>query len=217
MGWSHREYLSATRIFGCSTCRTHLATIDAMVSRVSINCASWGSPIFISSHTRHSMASTAAPTSLTKCEQCRARSSAPRTDIGPRVNVYATDPQERQMTTGVHIVRDIHCVKCHTILGWKYVSQRIDHCPWSLSKMCDVGSGVRGFSKVQGGQVHPGACAAGRRSVNACWHFCAPFSIGPTKTPLGCLGCLLPWTSVAAPALVPHCPTILRPPLSFYP
>jgi len=36
------------------------------------------------------------------------------------VNIYAGEPQERPMTTGLHIVRDIHCVKCERILGWKY-------------------------------------------------------------------------------------------------
>jgi len=29
---------------------------------------------------------------------------------------------ERQMTTGLHIVRDIFCLKCKTQIGWKYVS-----------------------------------------------------------------------------------------------
>jgi len=33
MGQSHREYLVGQRIFGCSACRTHLATIDSMISR----------------------------------------------------------------------------------------------------------------------------------------------------------------------------------------
>ncbi|OAV90222.1 hypothetical protein PTTG_00711 [Puccinia triticina 1-1 BBBD Race 1] len=33
MGLQHREFLSGSRIFGCSTCRTHLATIDHMISR----------------------------------------------------------------------------------------------------------------------------------------------------------------------------------------
>jgi len=84
MGWVHREYLSATRIFGCLTCRTHLATIDAMVSRA-----------FNGQHGRAYL-------------------------FDQVVNIYATDPQERQMTTGVHIVRDIHCIKCHQTLGWKY-------------------------------------------------------------------------------------------------
>ncbi|MBW0519776.1 hypothetical protein O181_059491 [Austropuccinia psidii MF-1] len=33
MGLRYREFLSSTRVFGCSTCRTHLATIDDMLSR----------------------------------------------------------------------------------------------------------------------------------------------------------------------------------------
>ena len=38
-----------------------------------------------------------------------------------RVNVVEGDPMDRQMTTGNHTVRDIHCCKCGTTLGWKYV------------------------------------------------------------------------------------------------
>ena len=34
MGMSYRRYLSGERIYGCSTCRTHLATIHSMMSRV---------------------------------------------------------------------------------------------------------------------------------------------------------------------------------------
>ncbi|OBZ79008.1 hypothetical protein A0H81_00536 [Grifola frondosa] len=33
MGMSYRRYLSGARIYGCSTCRTHLATIHSMISR----------------------------------------------------------------------------------------------------------------------------------------------------------------------------------------
>ncbi|VDB99280.1 unnamed protein product [Peniophora sp. CBMAI 1063] len=36
------------------------------------------------------------------------------------VNVLEGEPVERQMTTGNHIVRDIQCVKCYAVLGWKY-------------------------------------------------------------------------------------------------
>lgn len=34
MGMSYRRYLSGARIYGCSSCRTHLATIHSMISRV---------------------------------------------------------------------------------------------------------------------------------------------------------------------------------------
>ncbi|KAG5648183.1 hypothetical protein DXG03_006138 [Asterophora parasitica] len=33
MGMSYRRYLSGERIYGCSTCKTHLATIHSMMSR----------------------------------------------------------------------------------------------------------------------------------------------------------------------------------------
>ncbi|KAH9937460.1 Yippee/Mis18 [Fomitopsis serialis] len=35
MGMSYRRYLNGARIYGCSTCKTHLATIHSMISRVS--------------------------------------------------------------------------------------------------------------------------------------------------------------------------------------
>lgn len=34
MGMSYRRYLNGERIYGCSTCKTHLATIHSMISRV---------------------------------------------------------------------------------------------------------------------------------------------------------------------------------------
>lgn len=37
------------------------------------------------------------------------------------VNVIEGEPNDRQMTTGNHTVRDIYCVKCGQTLGWKYV------------------------------------------------------------------------------------------------
>lgn len=36
------------------------------------------------------------------------------------VNVTESDPNERNMTTGRHIVRDIHCTQCKETVGWKY-------------------------------------------------------------------------------------------------
>jgi len=37
------------------------------------------------------------------------------------VNVTTGEASERQMTTGKHVVRDIFCVRCGELLGWKYV------------------------------------------------------------------------------------------------
>ena len=47
-----------------------------------------------------------------------------------RVNVIEGEPNDRQMTTGNHTVRDIYCCKCKTILGWKYVSVLFAFAPF---------------------------------------------------------------------------------------
>ncbi|KAI9209737.1 yippee zinc-binding/DNA-binding /Mis18, centromere assembly-domain-containing protein [Polychytrium aggregatum] len=36
------------------------------------------------------------------------------------INIYEGELSERSMTTGVHVVRDIYCVCCSSIIGWKY-------------------------------------------------------------------------------------------------
>ncbi|ORX58879.1 yippee-like protein, partial [Hesseltinella vesiculosa] len=42
------------------------------------------------------------------------------------VNVVAGEAKERTMTTGVHVVQDISCCRCKTVLGWTYV-KAFDH------------------------------------------------------------------------------------------
>ena len=46
------------------------------------------------------------------------------------MNVTEGEPSERTMTTGNHTVRDIFCVKCGTVLGWKYVRRRLRLLPF---------------------------------------------------------------------------------------
>ncbi|KAL3650254.1 hypothetical protein CASFOL_006657 [Castilleja foliolosa] len=38
------------------------------------------------------------------------------------VNVTHGEKEERQMMTGSHIVEDLFCVQCGSIIGWKYES-----------------------------------------------------------------------------------------------
>lgn len=45
----------------------------------------------------------------------------PYDELTLRVNIYTGDPEERNMRTGRHTVRDVYCEVCHTVLGWKYV------------------------------------------------------------------------------------------------
>jgi hypothetical protein len=70
------------------------------------------------------MASTDVLICLTKCKTRPKHRQVVRllTEELRRVNVIEGEPNDRQMTTGNHTVRDIYCCKCGTILGWKYVS-----------------------------------------------------------------------------------------------
>lgn len=45
-------------------------------------------------------------------------------------NITLGDAEDRHMTTGLHTVRDIFCVKCNSVLGWKYVSINKANSPY---------------------------------------------------------------------------------------
>lgn len=47
MGMKYRRYLAGERIYGCSKCKTHLATIHSMISRVSVPGVSPASPLSV--------------------------------------------------------------------------------------------------------------------------------------------------------------------------
>jgi hypothetical protein len=36
------------------------------------------------------------------------------------VNVYLGPNETRVLVTGMHVVADINCIECHSLLGWKY-------------------------------------------------------------------------------------------------
>ena len=36
------------------------------------------------------------------------------------VNVFGGISRERQMTTGLHVVKDVFCIGCRQLLGWQY-------------------------------------------------------------------------------------------------
>jgi hypothetical protein len=65
------------------------------------------------------------PTSLGMCESLLSLGSAGSCPLMHRliirVNVREGEASERPMTTGLHIVRDIFCIKCDANVGWKYV------------------------------------------------------------------------------------------------
>jgi hypothetical protein len=123
MGMSYRQYLSGPRIYGCSACKTHLASISSMISRVS-------HVLVMLKRYAHTLGlgipwPAWAGLSL-RGGVCDHLSSSPCFDplltTSYSVNVVEGEPIDRQMTTGNHTVRDISCCKCGTTLGWKYVS-----------------------------------------------------------------------------------------------
>jgi len=84
MGLAYNTYLSSSKIYGCKSCKAHLANHDDIISRN-----------FRGQHGKAYL-------------------------FDSVVNVEAGDPNERSMTTGRHIVRDICCRQCKETVGWKY-------------------------------------------------------------------------------------------------
>ena len=146
--------LSGERNFGCSTCKTHLATIHSLISRVSSlssspsllyftllwilgfqwptwSCISFWLRVSIHYHKVQSLQLTAY--------------------YFRRVNVVEGEPYDVPMTTGNHTIRDIYCYKCGTTLGRKYVNApSISPTPEFTE---NVGQGVRTVAEVQGRQI----------------------------------------------------------------
>ena len=53
------------------------------------------------------------------------------------INVSAGPEEEREMLTGVHVVRDIYCISCQSNVGWKYVRPHaLPRLPPSLARSC---------------------------------------------------------------------------------
>ncbi|KAI9319654.1 Yippee/Mis18 [Dichotomocladium elegans] len=50
------------------------------------------------------------------------------------VNITEGKAEDRSMTTGVHNVKDIACVKCGTVLGWIYVKAYADNNKYKEGK-----------------------------------------------------------------------------------
>jgi hypothetical protein len=111
MGLAYNTYLNSNKIYGCKTCKAHLANHEDIISRVSYNL-----------HNPAHIVIWPEPEGLTD-------TSRPQNFRGQHgkaylfntvVNIDAGEPSERSMTTGRHIVRDIACKQCKETVGWKY-------------------------------------------------------------------------------------------------
>lgn len=100
------------------------------------------------------------------------------------LNVTCGLPEDRSMTTGLHTVRDLRCVRCNAYLGWKYVSQARLFSPWNLQVLTGPlfclrcsGQGLRALAEVQGRSISwsprgalllPLACSLARLATDTC-------------------------------------------------
>ncbi|KAL2130951.1 hypothetical protein VTI74DRAFT_5734 [Chaetomium olivicolor] len=102
----------------CGSCSTDLAFRDQIISK--------------GFHGRHGRAYLVSPPSSVSTPSCPrspalnevttawSYSTSP-TDL---VNVKVGKAEKRELVTGQHIVADISCVTCGTVVGWKYVDAR---------------------------------------------------------------------------------------------
>lgn len=52
------------------------------------------------------------------------------------INVKVGDEQRKQMTTGQHIVRDVLCLDCNNVLGWRYEKAMEESQRYKEGKYC---------------------------------------------------------------------------------
>lgn len=94
MGRLHLQYLEdGTRKYACKECLAGLHGGSSIVHLAAVNDL-----LSKSFHSRH----------------------GPAYLFNAAVNVTLGSREEREMTTGRHVVRDLFCVSCNTNLGWRY-------------------------------------------------------------------------------------------------
>ena len=119
MGLVYNTYLNSDKIFGCKHCKTHLASHDAIISRVRSPLP----PLFSESRPLPDAATSPPQPNLLTLPSILQNFRGQHGKaflFNAVVNVAQAEATERNMTTGRHIVRDITCCQCKEIVGWKY-------------------------------------------------------------------------------------------------
>lgn len=123
MGLAYNVYLNSEKIFGCKHCKTHLASHDAIISRVSPDSPALTPPKhppFIALHDpERKPAASELPANITLSQNFRGQHGKAYL-FNAVVNISQAEAVERNMTTGRHVVRDINCRQCKETVGWKY-------------------------------------------------------------------------------------------------
>lgn len=131
MGLYYRTYLEGpSTVYGCSDCGTHLATSESIISRVSIDPHYFLVMQFEINSKLNSHPCSNFKVNMVKpfySKKCNYRKQAHVVQghahilYQCRVNISFGKAEDRDMTTGLHRVRDISCVQCSKMLGWTYV------------------------------------------------------------------------------------------------
>lgn len=93
----------------CSTCATDLAFVNQIVSKG-----------FTGRHGRAYLVSPPRKPFFQKIGKAQAEKEKDK-DL---INIRVGRPVNRQLVTGAHVVADINCMICGTVIGWKYVDAK---------------------------------------------------------------------------------------------
>lgn len=109
--------------FACKNCKTHLAVIEQLISRVRAVPSVREPVAWFDLWPPYLM------TNGVACVQQFHGQHGKAFLFESVSNIVEGEAADRQMTTGLHTVRDIYCGKCHETVGWKYVSPA-NASPW---------------------------------------------------------------------------------------
>lgn len=127
MGKLFQEYLEGNNIFVCTTCQVHLTSYNELISKVNFliriicSLSSWFWKEWLMKLFYFIRLSKEDMEKHTYLIQCKFRGLSIILSNSYSVNITCGPKEERILLSGKHIVSDILCKKCHTVLGWKYV------------------------------------------------------------------------------------------------
>eukprot|EP01016_Furgasonia_blochmanni_P031032 TRINITY_DN3212_c0_g1_i14.p3 TRINITY_DN3212_c0_g1~~TRINITY_DN3212_c0_g1_i14.p3 ORF type:complete len:105 (+),score=2.48 TRINITY_DN3212_c0_g1_i14:164-478(+) len=104
MGKLFFEYLEGNNIYCCNVCSVHLTNYNELVSK-GFKGKTGKAYLFNVAQ-----------------EQLKYFFCEVYIELECRVNVSCGPVEERILISGLHLVCDIYCKSCHTIVGWKYVN-----------------------------------------------------------------------------------------------
>ncbi|RUP30108.1 hypothetical protein BC936DRAFT_138662 [Jimgerdemannia flammicorona] len=157
MGKVYQTYLSSDRVYTCTTCHTHLARHEDIISKVSIYM------FFCDGYNVLRVRVLLTPYDYLPCLPGLPRSARSRVPLQRstmytcfRANITLGAQEDRLLMTGLHSVADIFCNVCQTTVGWKYnLSESRTSATFLTSPHAfRPGLRLRGVPEVQGRQVH---------------------------------------------------------------